>query len=122
MIEQAFHAYTKAVETAFEASRRSPKTKGGLVEWLNKDDQLRALVKQLEDGHEFSALLEATCSAFRSDDWHSSKSESSWKDPIRQFFRRTGYYTDTFFKGSDTPRTLVKRYEKAFQRRHSRRD
>ena len=61
-----------------------------------------------KDGHEFSALLEATCSAFRSDDWHSSKSESSWKDPIRQFFRRTGYYTDTFFKGSDTPRTLVR--------------
>ena len=117
MIEQAFHAYTKAVETAFEARRRSPKTKGGLVEWLNKDDQLRALVKQLEDGHEFSALLEATRSEFRSDDWHSAKGASWWRDPIRNFFRRTGYYTDTLFKGSDTSRDLFQRYEEAFQRR-----
>lgn len=117
MIEQAFHAYTKTVE----ASQRPPTRharKAGWVEWLNKDDHLRTLVKQLEEGREFSALLEATRSAFRSDDWHSSRSESSWRDAICQFFRRTGYYTDTFFNGLDTPRTLVKRYEKAFQRRH----
>ena len=116
MIEQAFHIYTKAVETRFEASRRSPKTKGGLVEWLNKDDQLRALVKQLEDGHEFSALLEATRSEIRSDDWHSARGASWWRDPIRNFFCRAGYYTDTF-AGSDTPGDLVKRYEAAFRRR-----
>ena len=32
-------------------------------------------------------------------------------------FRRTGYYTDIFFKGSHTPCDWLKRYEKAFQRR-----
>ena len=118
MIEQAFHAYTKAVEAKFKASRRPPNGKRGLVEWFNKDDHLRALVKQLEDDHEFSALLEATRSEFRSDDWHSARDESWWSDPVHNFFCRTGYYTDTFFKGSDTPCDLVKRYESAFQRRH----
>ena len=117
MIEQAFHAYTKVVETEFEARRRSPKTKGGLVEWLNMDDQLRALVKRLDDGHEFSALLEATRSEFRSDDWHSARGASWWRDPIRNFFCRAGYYTDTFFRGSDGSCDLFQRYEKAFQRR-----
>ncbi len=119
MIEQAFHAYTKAVETAFEARRRPTPTKRGLVEFPNKAYYLPLLVEQLEEGREFSALLEATRLAFRSDDWHSAKSESWWRDPIRQFFRRTGYYADTFEgKGSDTPCDLFERYEKAFQRRH----
>lgn len=118
MIEQALLKYTTAVEAAIEQSLREPARKAGWVEWLNKDDQLRTLVKQLEEGREFNALLEATRSAFRSDVWHSSRSESSWRDAVCQFFRRTGYYTDTFFNGSDTPRTLVKRYVKAFQRRH----
>ncbi len=116
MIEQAFHAYTKAVETKFEEKRRPPTNKGSLVEWLNRDDHLRALVKQLEDGHEFRALLEATRSEFRSDDWHSAKGASWWRDPIRNFFCRTGYYTDTF-AGSDAPCALFERYEAAFQRR-----
>ena len=118
MIEQAFHIYTKAVETAFEARRRSPTTQRGLVELRNKARHLCDLVDQLEDGPEFSVLLKETISAFRGKGWHSSRSESSWRDAIRQFFRRTGYYTDTLFKGSDTPCDLVKRYEAAFQRRH----
>ena len=117
MIEQAFHAYTKAVETKFEEKRRPPTNKGSLVEWLNRDDHLRALVKQLEDGHEFRALLEATRSEFRSDDWHSTKRASWWTDPVRNFFRRTGFYTHNFFKGSDTTYDWFQRYEKAFQRR-----
>ena len=119
MIEQAFHAYTKAVETAlFEASQRPPATKGGLEVLHNKARHLCDLVEQLEKSHEFSTLLKETCSAFRSDDWHTASSESQWKDPVSHFFRRTGYYTDTFFKASDTPCDLVKRYEKAFRRRH----
>ena len=118
MIEQTFHTYTKAVETAFEARRRSPTTQRGLVELRNKARHLCNLVDQLEDGPEFSVLLKETISAFRGKGWHSSRSESSWRDAIRQFFRRTGYYTDTLFKGSDTPCDLVKRYEAAFQRRH----
>ena len=116
MVEQAFHTYTKAVETKFKASRRPPNGKRGLVEWFNKDDHLRALVKQLEDDHEFSALLEATRSEFRSDDWHSARGASWWRDLIRNFFCRTGYYTDTF-AGSDAPCALFERYEAAFQRR-----
>ena len=117
MIEQAFHTYTKAVETKFKASRRPPTTKRGLVELHNKARHLCDLVDQLEERPDFSALLEATRSAFRSDDWHSSKSESCWRDPVRNFFRRTGYYNDTFFKDSDTSRDLFQRYENAFQRR-----
>ena len=113
MIEQAFHAYTKAVETKFESST----TKEGKVEWLNKEVQLRYLVDQLEKRPEFSALVRETLSAFRSDDWHSASGESWWRDPIRNFFYRTGYYTDTFFKGSDTSRDFFQRFEKAFQRR-----
>ena len=35
----------------------------------------------------------------------------------QDFFCRTGYYSDTFFKGSDTPCDWFNRYEKAFQRR-----
>ena len=115
MIEQAFHAYTKAVENKFKASQRPPTTKGGLVEWLNKADHLRALVEQLEGGREFSALLEETRSVFASDGYH-SKSKSSWRDAVSHFFRRTGYYTNTF-AGSDTTRDWFKRYEKAFRRR-----
>ena len=116
MIERAFHAYTKAVETKFEASRPSPTTKRGLVELRNKEDHLRALVEQLEDDREFSVLLEATRSEIRSDDWHSARGASWWRDPIRNFFCRAGYYTDTF-AGSDTPGDLVKSYEAAFRRR-----
>ena len=116
MIEQAFHAYTKAVETAFEASRRPPTRRGVLVGLPNKVRHLCDLVDQLEEGREFRALLEGTHSVFASDGYH-SKSKSSWRDSIRHFFRRTGYYTNTF-AGSDTPCDLVKRYEKAFRRRH----
>ena len=116
MIEEAFLTYTKAVETAFEEIRRPPATKRGLVELRNKARHLCDLVDQLEEGPEFSVLLKETISAFPRKGWHSSRSESSWKDPIRQFFRRTGYYTNTF-AGEDTPRALVKRYEEAFQRR-----
>lgn len=36
MIEQAFHAYTKAVEAKFESS---PTNKEGKVDWLNKEVQ-----------------------------------------------------------------------------------
>ena len=117
MIEQAFHAYTKAVEAKFEASRRPPATKGGVVVLPNKARHQCDLVDQLEEGREFRALLEETRSAFRGD-WHSARDESWWRDLICNFFRRTGYYTDTFFKGSDAPRALIKRYEKAFRRRH----
>ena len=117
MIERAFHAYTKAVETKFKASRRPPTTKRGLVELRNKARHLCDLVDQLEDGPEFSALVEKTRSAFHGD-WHSARDESWWRDPIRNFFRRTGYYTDAFFKGSDTSCDWFERYEKAFQRRH----
>ena len=116
MIEQAFHAYTKAVETKFELSRRPPTTKEGKVEWLNKEIQLRHRVDQLEKRPEFSALVRETLSAFRSDDWHSARGASWWRDPIRNFFCRTGYYTDTF-AGSDAPCALFERYEAAFQRR-----
>ena len=117
MIEQAFHTYTKAVETKFKASRRPPTTKRGLVELRNKARHLCDLVDQLEDGPEFSALVEKTRSAFHGD-WHSARKESWWRDPIHNFFRRTGYYTDAFFKGSDTSCDWFERYEKAFQRRH----
>ena len=116
MIEQAFDTYTKAVEAKFELSRRPPTTKEGKVEWLNKEIQLRHRVDQLEKRPEFSALVRETLSAFRSDDWHSASGESWWRDPICQFFRRTGYYTDTF-AGSDKPCDLFERYEAAFQRR-----
>ena len=117
MLEQAFLKYTAAVQAKFEASRCAPTRKGGLVEWLNEDDLLRSLVNQLEDGPEFSVLQEATHSKFRSYDWHSARDESSWRDPIRNFFRRTGYYTDSFFSKSDGSCELFQRYEKAFQRR-----
>ena len=113
MIEQAFHAYTKAVEAKFESSTTN---KEGKVDWLNKEVQLRHLVDQLEKRPEFNALVRETLSAFRSDDWHSAKSESWWRDPIRQFFCRTGYYTNTF-AGSDKPCDLFQRYEAAFQHR-----
>lgn len=116
MIEQAFYTYIKAVETKFKDGQRQPARKGCSVEWLNKDDHLRALIKQLEDGHEFSALLEETRSAFRCDDWHSARRASSWTDPVKNFFRRTGYYTNKF-AGSDMPCDLFERYEAAFQRR-----
>ena len=113
MIEQAFDAYTKAVEVKFESSTM----KEGRVEWLNKEVQLRHVVDQLEKRPEFNALVRETLSAFRSDDWHSAKGVSWWRDPIRNFFCRTGYYTDTFFKGSDTSRDFFHGFEKAFQRR-----
>ena len=48
MIEQAFHAYTTAVEATFESNQRTPTTKEGKFEWLNKEIQLRHLVDQLE--------------------------------------------------------------------------
>lgn len=118
MIEQAFHAYTKAVEARFEVRRRPPTNKRGLEVLPNNSRHLCDLVEQLEEGPEFRALLKETISAFHRKHWHSSRSESSWRDAICQFFRRTGFYTDTFFNGSDTPRDLVNRYEKAFQRRH----
>ena len=102
MIEQAIHAYTKAVEDKFEVIQRP---------------HLCDLVKQLEEGPEFSALLQATRSKFHRDGWHSGRDESWWRDPVHNFFCRTGYYTNTFFKGTGTPRNLVTRYEKAFQRR-----
>ena len=115
MIERAFHAYTTAVGTAFKAIRCPPTTRGRLVKSpRNKADHLRVLVEQLEEGHEFSALLEKTRSAFCSD-WHSSKNESSWRHAIQHFFRRTGYYTGTF-AGSNAPCDLVHRYKEAFQR------
>ena len=118
MIEQAFDTYTKAVEAKFELSRSPPTTKGGLEVFPNKAHYLRALVEQLEEGREIIALLEATRTAFRSDDWHSARDESWWRDPIRNFFRRTGFYTDTFFKGSETPCDLLERYKRAFRCRH----
>ena len=118
MIEQAFHAYTKAVEAKFKASRRRSTKKRGLELLPNKARHLRDSVEQLEESREFSALLKATRLAFRSDDWHSAKSASWWADPVRNFFRRTGFYTDTFFKDSGRPCDLVIKYEEAFQRRH----
>ena len=117
MIEQAFHAYTTAVEAKFESNQRTPTTKEGKFEWLNKDIQLRHLVDQLEERPEFSALVRETLSAFRSDDRHSARKESWWRDPIHNFFRRTRFYTHNFFKGSDTTYDWFQRYEKAFQRR-----
>lgn len=116
MIEQAFYTYIRAVETKFKDGQRLPARKGYLVEWLNNDDHLRALVKQLEGGHEFSMLLEETRSAFRSDDWHSARRASWWTEPVQNFFRRTGYYANKF-AGSDTPCDLFERYEAAFKRR-----
>lgn len=116
MVEQAFYTYIAAIETKFKKGQRPPVRKGCVVERLKKDDHLRALVQQLEDSHEFSALLEETRSAFRSDDWHSARRASWWTDPIQNFFRRTGYYTNKF-DGSDTPCDLFERYEAAFQRR-----
>ena len=82
VIERAFNTYINAVETNFKEGQRPPARRGCLVEWLNKDDHLRALVKQLEDGHEFSALLEETCSAYRSDGGHSVRDESWWREPV----------------------------------------
>ncbi len=118
MIEQAFHTYIKAVEIRLEARQRPPTKKRGLEVLPNKSRHLCDLVEQLEEGPEFRALLKETISAFRRKDWHSSRSELSWKGLICNFFCRTGFYNDTFFRGSDTSRDLVKRYEKAFQRRH----
>ena len=82
MSERAFNTYTKAVEAKLKEGQRPPARRGSLVEWIKKDDHLRALVKQLEDGHEFSALLEETCSAYHSDGWHSVRDESWWRDPV----------------------------------------
>ena len=118
MIEQAFRAYTEAVEAKFEVSQRPPTKKRGLEVLPSKARHLCDLVEQLEEGPEFRALLEATRLAFRSVDWHSAKSTSWWTDPVRIFFRRTGFYTDTFFKGPSRPCELVTRYEEAFQRRY----
>ena len=107
MIERAFHAYTTAVGAAFETIQYPLQTRGKLVE-------LRHKVDQLEESPAFSALLEKTRSGFCGDG-HTSKNESSWRQAIGHFFRRTGYYTDTF-AGLDAPPELVNRYEEAFQR------
>ncbi|MXZ55178.1 MAG: hypothetical protein F4Z14_03305 [Gammaproteobacteria bacterium] len=116
MIKQAFHAYTTAVEAKFEANLRPLAKRDRLATLLNSEFHLRVLVEQLEKGSEFSALLEATRSAFRSDDWHSARGATWWRDPICHFFCRTGYYTNKF-AGSDTPCDLFEQYVAAFQRR-----
>lgn len=116
MIKQAFHAYTTAVEAKFEAKLRPLAKRDRLATLLNSEFHLRFLVEQLEKGSEFSALLEATRSAFRSEDWHSARGATWWRDPICHFFCRTGYYTN-IFAGSDTPCDLFEQYEAAFQRR-----
>ena len=117
MLEEALYGYTAAVETAFrEASRRQARTRGGLVELRNRGEHLRHLVEQIEGGSEFKTLVEETRSAF-CNDWHRSKSESSWRRAIRNFFRRTGYYNHAF-SGAATPSMLPRGYETAFLRRH----
>ena len=116
MIKQAFHAYTTAIEAKFESNLRPLAKRDRWATLLNSEFHLRFLVEQLEKGSEFSALLEATRSAFRSDDWHSARDASWWRDPIRHFFCRTGYYTNKF-AGLDTPCDLFEQYEAAFQRR-----
>lgn len=118
MIEHAFHAYITAVETIFEAGRHPPPPRKGLVILQNKADRLRSLVEHLEEGREFKTLLEETRAAFCRD-WNSSKNGSDWRHAIGHFFRRTGYYTDTFV-GADAPSAsdLFETYKAAFLRRH----
>jgi hypothetical protein len=116
LIEKALHAYTAAVETAFATSRHQARTKDGLLEFRSKADQIRTTVDQLEDGPIFKDLVDQTRTAF-CNDWHSSNSESCWRNAICNFFRRTGYYTSAF-SGTGIPPTLLRTYAAAFLRRH----
>ena len=78
MIEQAFYTYIRTVEIKFKDGQCPPARKGCLVEWLNKDDHLLALVKQLEGGHEFSVLLALQ------EGWTRNSNGETWKaaEPI----------------------------------------
>lgn len=116
MVQRAFFAYLKAVETAFEVIKLQPRSKDDLLELHSKTDQLRAMVEKLERGREFEDLLKATRSKF-GNGWHSGKSELLWRHATHNFFCRCGYYTGAPSEPFSAP-TLLQTYEEAFQRRH----
>jgi hypothetical protein len=72
-------------------------------------------VDDLESSAEFDKLVLETRSAF-SGDYH-GKSKSVWRVALKNFFRRSGYYSDVFEGKSVDGDAALERYREAFQRR-----
>lgn len=110
--EGTFRTYTAAVGAKLT---EAPRLRKQLRLVTSKTTQLRALVDDLESSAEFGKLVLETRSSF-SGDYH-GKSESVWREAVKNFFRRSGYYIDTFEGKSVHDDAALDRYREAFQRR-----
>jgi hypothetical protein len=91
------------------------KTKGTLRLHRNEAMELLTLVDELESEAEFHQLVMETRSAFLGA--YHVKSEYGWQQAIKDFFRRSQCYSDSFEKKSLSVDTAFQNYCGTFQRR-----
>lgn len=117
-LEQAFHRYIYAVQSKLQKRSEEVRTKGTLRLHVNEAMELRTLVDELENEAEFHQLVAETRSSC-SGDYH-GKNESAWQQAVKNFFRRSEYYSDLFKNKPPSADTALQNYCEALQKREIR--
>lgn len=113
ILQQIFRGYTNAVKSKLQ---KQAKELSSL--FPNKTTELQILVDELENQPGFDLLVAETRSAF----WkgYHGRSERAWRQAVKNFFRRSEYYSDTFEKKVISVDAVFQGYREAFQRRQIR--
>lgn len=93
-LENAFRTYTSLVQADLPRGNRSS-LKDRMIYGGDESSILRSIVGQLETRDEFRQLAKETRSRFSAKD-ELSFDEKFWGEGVKNFFRRSGYYLDTF--------------------------
>lgn len=112
-LRETFRAYTDTVQVKLQ--KEAQKVAKDLPDLFpDKSSQLRQWVRVLESQPVFDQLVRETRSVFYGD-FHKG-SESWWQDAVMNFFRRSGYYSDTFEGMPVSANEMFDLYVGAFRR------
>lgn len=114
-LEGIFRTYTNTVRAKLQRGSEAPKRRKQLRLATNNTTQLRVLVDDLESSAEFGKLVLETRSSFLGE--YHGKSKSAWREAVKNFFRRSGYYIDIFEGQSVNGNVALDKYREAFQQR-----
>ena len=114
-LESMLTDYLNVLESPFIEAREAKHPSESLHILRSTEQQIRSLVEELEEQHEFKQLVGATRSEFSKDDFE-RRIGGLWDQRVKSFFRRSGLYQNLFAGRQIDPHSIKALYQDAFER------
>src|SRR5713101_4271363 len=113
-LQSAIVAYHVIAVASLGGRSRTKAAIGNLELIVNPRLELRSQVETLEAQELFGTLIRRTKAAFQSDDFDIN---GWWDEQVKNFFRRSGFYSGAYKREALESQELVRAYLNAFERR-----